>query len=181
MEHEHKKNSSIVDDDNIDLTFKVKTDIPQYHQQQDFTIPFLNVKKTNRTAFYISFLTFTCLTIAFSVLAGQYSANAYIITGIIISAIGTVVSMIRISLSALGFVPSTTKFLRVIVFLWECYFGITTFLLFVQNIIVVGMIVVMAIVMIAMTWFQIQVRYGKEFMQSAKQIFENDSDEGETL
>jgi hypothetical protein len=120
------------------------------------------------------------LVIAFAVFV-KYSANTYTIIGLIISVIGVFVSMIRISLSELGLAHSTTRFLRTIVFLWECYLGITAFLLFVQNIIVVGMIVVMAVTVIAITWYKVQVRYGKEVVSRAKKMFENDSDEGEAL
>jgi hypothetical protein len=157
------------------LKFKCEKD-----PQEEFTIDFLNNKRQNRNAFYVSLLTFLSLVIAFAVFV-KYSANTYTIIGLIISVIGVFVSMIRISLSELGLAHSTTRFLRTIVFLWECYLGITAFLLFVQNIIVVGMIVVMAVTVIAITWYKVQVRYGKEVVSRAKKMFENDSDEGEAL
>ena len=175
MELEHK---DLIHDDH---SFKVNpkpgpsSSSPlSFSQQQEFSIPFLNVKRTNRIAFYISLISFLSLTIIFAVLAGQYSANAYIIVGIIVSVIGMFVSMIRISISVLGFVPSTTKFLRTMIFLWECYFGITAILLFIQNISVVGIVVVLFFTMSLITVIQIQMRYGKEFSVTAKQIFGND-------
>ena len=102
-------------------------------KDQGFEITFLRNRMNNRRAFLASFVGFIVMIIVFSVLISSYSANAYLIIGLILSVSGVFVSSIRISLGCLGLQSSVLSFVRSMFFFGEIFIGVSAIFLFIQN------------------------------------------------
>lgn len=143
---------------------------------QEFVLPFLIEKKKNRYAAYLSFTSFSVLLIIFAVMT-SFTPNGYRITGIIISVVGMLISLFRFFVHSLGFVQSTSRFVKTLVFIWEFFFALVCTLLFVESVMVIGLILVMSALWGIITVVQIQTKYAKYF----KNIFEDDEMEEDVL
>ena len=137
---------------------------------------FLGEKGINRKLGVFSFIGFLSVMIIHILCLKYYGHSIYYIFGIIFSAIGSIIPIIRTTLAALTqFTKTNLLFWRTNIFIIEFAIFLSASLFLTASIIVVGLILVILAVFIGLVLYNIEMKYEKKIWDM--NLFASDTEE----
>lgn len=152
--------------DDKDFNVELKPLPKAVPKDQGFDIAFLRNRQNNRRAFVASLSWSIIMMIIFSILISNFSANAYLIVGLILSVSGVFVSAIRISLGCLGLQPTVMVFVRSIFFFGEIFIGVSAVFLLIQNMSGAVAVILLFVVFVLFVLYETQRKFGGDFINT---------------